>query len=197
MKCSKIIDSALLIMGIPPQSCPSAAQGGSSDGNSTWRDRLNLYLPSCAASLAAQHFRDTPSLTRHFPTDLFSVNSQGKAQLLLPDDFMLLDTVKLSDWKVAIHEILPAEHPRRKLLGSPWSGIAASPERPACLRVSTGRGDVLLLLGSSAESPALQTATYCPYPATAPDDDGDPAIDWPETLLFPLAKAIAEAAAAK
>ncbi len=197
MKCNDIIDTALLIMGHSPLHCPPSPSVEA--GGPTLRQRLSLLIPTCAASLAAQAFRTIPGLTRSFPDTPLKADLDGTHYIPLPADFLCLDSIRLSDWTVTLREVTPLSDPRLRMQNAQCSGIKASPSRPICAIATLATDEALpqpalLLYGSRLPDPAITVSGYCFRPSVSISGDSEQVLEWPDELLFPLARASAEQA---
>lgn len=93
-----------------------------------------------------------------------TVDEEGIATLDLPDDFLLLGSVRLSGWQRSVDSLLEPEDCRCQLQESPWKGIGGTPERPvAMLGFSKGGGRQLRLF-RCAQDAELEQGWYLPVP---------------------------------
>lgn len=103
---------------------------------------------------------------------------------LLPNDYLRLLTLKMSDWKRGVHVTIPVESAEYSQLQSGFIGITGNPERPV---VAEGQhiGTLDNAVVQWRELEVYSSATgecdefrYCPIPMIDPDD----CLDFPEKL---------------
>lgn len=91
-------------------------------------------------------------------------DENGDGKLELPDDFMRLVSVRMSDWKYPVTEISEPGHPKSLMQTSKWPGIKGNPERPVVTMETEASGKKVLHLYSSAGSATLSSFLYIPRP---------------------------------
>lgn len=130
------------------------------------------------------NYGKTSSLT------LTEIDGSGWGELsaweaVLPDDYLRLLTLKMSDWKRGVHGTIPVESADYSQLRSGFIGITGNPERPV---VAEGQhiGTVNDTLTEWRGIEVYTSATgecdefrYCPVPAFDQDD----CLEFPEMLM--------------
>lgn len=114
-------------------------------------------------------------------------DSDGTVRIKLPDNFLRLVEVRMSDWKFGVTEVC---QPGTRLYfrqGSSWKGVRGSSERPVAIRGIEAEGGESLLLYSSAPDAVLDYLVYVPEPEVTEDD----MMEVPRRLLFPLVEKLA------
>jgi hypothetical protein len=89
---------------------------------------------------------------------------RGMAILALPDDFLLLRTIRLSDWHRPAR-IIREDDPAYAWQSSPFIGVRGNPSRPVAVIVQQPQGWIAELYSSSAgPGVTVMTAQYHPVP---------------------------------
>ena len=110
----------------------------------------------------------------------------GMGLLLLPDNFLRLISVQLSDWKRPA-QIITESDPLYKWQSSPCAGVRGNPDRPVAAVVRYPEGMAVELY--SSHGGAGVTLTRCLYVAE-PKIDYDNMIDLPHLLLDAVVRVI-------
>ena len=101
------------------------------------------------------------------------------AFLPLPDDFLRLACIQLSDWQRPAH-IITEESPEYDLQSSRFPGVRGNPQRPVAAIVRYSFGLVVELYSSfGGEDVTIRKALYVPQPHL----DADRCIDLPKPLF--------------
>ena len=80
-------------------------------------------------------------------------DSEGRATLHLPDDFLRLVALKMSDWSLPVTKITSEGDPNYPFTGSRWESIRGSRERPVVtLQLTPSGGKCLKLYGCTEDS---------------------------------------------
>lgn len=104
------------------------------------------------------------------------------AFLPLPDDFLRLASIQLSDWQRPAH-IISEESPEYDLQSSRFPGVRGNPQRPVAAIVRYPFGLVVELYSSfGGEDVTLRKALYVPEPHL----DADHCIDLPKSLFHDI-----------
>ena len=112
------------------------------------------------------------------------------AFLPLPDDFLRLATIQLSDWRRPAH-IISEESPEYDLQSSRFPGVRGNPCRPVAAIVRYSFGLVVELYSSSStEEVTIRKALYVPQPHF----NADHCIDLPKSLFPTIMQRVAEMA---
>lgn len=110
----------------------------------------------------------------------------GMAVLPLPDDFLRLLHVRLSDWRRPAR-IITDTHPDYRWQASPFAGVRGNPDRPVAVVTQRPTGLVAELY-SSAGGPGvtIEQAQYIAVPLIANEH-----IEWPQLLHYDIVSRIA------
>lgn len=112
----------------------------------------------------------------------------GMAFLPLPDDFLRLASIQLSDWQRPAR-IITEESPEFDFQTSRFPGVRGNPHRPVAAIVRYAFGLVVELYSShSAEEVTIRKALYVPQPHL----DADHCIDLPKPLFHDIMQRTAE-----
>lgn len=112
------------------------------------------------------------------------IDSEGMVTLELPDDFLRLICLKMSDWQRPVTSITTVGNPLFYRQGSRWKGIRGTPEHPVALPGFTTDGKGALHLYSSKTGATLEQALYIPRPSlSAKDELKVPSALYPSLLL--------------
>ena len=117
------------------------------------------------------------------------INSSGMVELPLPDDFLRLVSVRMSDWKTSVTELLTTGSKDWSLQTSRWRGIRGNPERPVAFIDYNTSGKRVLKCFSSGNEATLSTGLYVAMPKF--DSGGN--MEVPDALKYDLATRLAEA----
>ncbi len=89
---------------------------------------------------------------------------KGMAVLPLPDDFLRLLSVRLTDWHRPAR-IIDESHPDYRWQSSPYAGLRGNPSRPVAVICRQPQGMVVELYASTAgRGVTLDMAQYVPIP---------------------------------
>ena len=91
----------------------------------------------------------------------YSYGTDLGGYVILPHDFLRLLSFKMSDWRYAVHEALPATSPEYAQQGSKHAGIRGNYQRPTCFLRPHSNG---LRLDYSVSSGTISEPQYVPYP---------------------------------
>ena len=112
----------------------------------------------------------------------------GMAFMPLPDDFLRLASIQLSDWQRPAH-IITEESPEYDLQSSRFPGVRGNPNRPVAAIVRYSFGLVAELYSSiGGENVTIRKALYVPEPHF----DADHCIELPKTLFHDIMQRTAE-----
>lgn len=104
---------------------------------------------------------------------------------LLPNDYLRLLTLKMSDWKRGVHATIPVESAEYSQLQSGFIGITGNPERPVVAEAQhIGTLDNAVVQWRELEAYTSTTGEcsefrYCPIPMIDQDD----CLEFPEKLM--------------
>lgn len=151
-------------------------------------ERVRLLAPGVLQKLVLEAEADTLSGLRQL-TGTVEIDDAGCATLDLPDDFLRLIMVKMSDWEQAAREITEHSDLKAALGSSRWEGIRGNRQRPVVTTGYRANGRRCLRLYSSGAGAILETALYYPIPKVADDDT----LEIPDILYHPLLEKLAAA----
>lgn len=167
MKIDQLIDDALLLLGENPAFCLSFGEDGLPGGS--LRERLMMEAEGCAARAVADTPRELLTGWSRLPTEGLKVESDGKGVLRLPDDFLMLHSLRLSGWERGVTEILAASHWLRRWQGSRWHGLRGNPQRPLAFHALDADGRHCLELFSAYAGDSLEEGWYMALPRIKED----------------------------
>ena len=151
------------------------------------KDRVLVMAPGLLANLIKEAPR--PALTGFVGLDLeVQADSDGMVRIILPDEFLRLYAIKMSDWRRPVTEITCIGDVAADMQTSRWKGIKGTPERPVALEDTDGTGKRCLRLFSSAPAASLSYFFFFKMPKW----ESDSSIDVPDLLYSELAGRIAE-----
>ena len=141
-----------------------------------------LIRKAAAESLGYGHScRHGEAVMRKMPCGLYA------AELLLPEDFLRLTSVKMAGWTRGVHSIILPEASDWNRQWSAEAGIAGCPERPRAYLDHTGGGMTLRLVGSESEADTPEW--FCGWCVPVISEEGE--FDFPEGLYPELTASIA------
>lgn len=132
-------------------------------------DAARMVMISAPANTidTAVHIHDTPVS-----------DGSGNWRVSLPDDYLRLVSVRLSDWERPVTDAITPSHPRYRHLRSRLPGLRGTPSRPAASVERTHNSLTLTLYGSRAVAPELIEGLI----ALTPRFDRSGGIDLPAQL---------------
>lgn len=119
------------------------------------------------------------------------IDDNGSATLQLPDDFLILGSVKLSGWSRSVDTLAAENNTLRLLQASDVEGVRACSQRPATAVETGGPGGRVLRMYGAGNDDTLEEGWYLPVPAFAGDT-----LEVPPAIYYQLVKEIAGAIAA-
>lgn len=117
----------------------------------------------------------------------FSIDEAGVVSIPLPEDFLNLVEVKMSDWKIPVTQISESTPDLLLKMTSSFSGIRGNPQNPVAMISTDPSGDAVLKLFSSSQGATLEKAFYVPMPEIGTDDT----LSIPQCLLDELQEMLA------
>lgn len=112
----------------------------------------------------------------------FSINSDGTATLELPDNFLRLAYLKMSEWSRPVTKITGFTDPEFAMQTSPWEGIRGTLQRPVVTEVVGKDGVRSLLLYSCSDKSTPESCIYWERPSVSATDT----IEVPSALYLAL-----------
>lgn len=150
-------------------------------------DRVRVMAPGILSELYAAIVPGSLADGKEITTGP-EIGNDGVVSIPLPEDFLKLVCVRMSDWSRPVWELLPVWSPLYRRQASRWNGIRGTPRNPVALLDREGSRS-LLRLYSSSPGARLTAGLYLPVPK--PDAQG--LLSLPESLLRPLIHRLAEA----
>ncbi|MCH5228546.1 MAG: hypothetical protein J1F12_00945 [Muribaculaceae bacterium] len=148
--------------------------------------RVRILAPGILAVLLKES--DLSDIhTKNLPGSV-TIDEEGVAGIPLPEDFLKLVCVRMSDWTRPVTHITGSEDADSYLQGSRISGIRGNPHRPVVITDYDASGKPMLKLYTTAKGSKLQTGLYIPRPVVS-----DNSIDVPDGLYPRLLKEISSA----
>ena len=149
---------------------PSTLTDAEESETATLADRLRLDLESTLAKAILETPRG--QLTGWQPLDGGGMREleDGSVLLPLPDDFLMLHSVRLRGWERAVTEISEAGSFAAVMQGSRWAGLRGCGQRPVAVEAVWSDGSdesdrrCLRLHGAHDTPPALAEGWYMPAP---------------------------------
>lgn len=108
-----------------------------------------------------------------------SSTEDGSALLPLPDDFLLLFSLRLDGWARPVTDYSLPESTPAALQSSRCLSLRASSDRPVAVLAATTEGRALRLYGRHTDPPRVAEGWYLPIPRADPDGF----IDIPEAAI--------------
>lgn len=160
MKVTDIIREVALRLGADPDEIPTSMESP----YPSLADRIRANLEESAAQAILSTRRDLLTGWRLLPDDGLEISGDGSALLPLPDDFLMLHSIRMSDWEREVTEVYPSDHWLRRLQGNKWHGLRGTTSRPLAFETLTSNGERALRLYSSDPGATLASGWYLPAP---------------------------------
>lgn len=87
-------------------------------------------------------------------------DAEGCVILKLPDDFLMLLSLRLSNWERPVREVLSPDHWLHRLQGMRWTALRGTPARPLAFFTVDDDGDPALELFSSEPNVTVQLTEF-------------------------------------
>ncbi|MCH5227308.1 MAG: hypothetical protein J1F16_05770 [Muribaculaceae bacterium] len=110
----------------------------------------------------------------------------GCVTMPLPDDFLKLVSIKMSDWQRAVSEITDSQSPKALQQGSRFPGIRGTPQRPVVILEGDAGGKLVVKMYSSTKGATLESACYI----SRPEVDSSDMIEVPPGVYHQLVMAL-------
>lgn len=162
MRVERLIDDVLLRMGENPDDC--LWESGGEDGGCTLRQRILQSVEEAAANAVSSTPRMRLTGWRPLPADRLRMDEDGRGVLPLPDDFLLLYSVRLSSWERPATEALGHDSWLRKLQRHRWHGLRGVAQRPLAFFGIDPEAGLCLELFSGTPADTLAEGWYMPAP---------------------------------
>ncbi|MCH5232003.1 MAG: hypothetical protein J1E78_00085 [Muribaculaceae bacterium] len=115
-------------------------------------------------------------------------DSEGTASIVLPDDFMKLQSLLVTGWKMPVTEVSPSDPELLARLRSRWSAVRATSLNPVVTEERDASGRRILRIFGCKPGARLERCCYMPYPTLA--NIGE--LELPGNLYLKLLKMLAE-----
>ena len=159
MTTDRIISDTAILLGTTPE--------GMAPGNAGVTSPLAAHILLEIESCAAEALLSTPRMQltgwRLLPDDSMTIDGNS-ALLPLPDDFLMLFSLRLSGWQRDVTASLPADHPSATHIRAPWSGIYATPLRPIIIEGLDENGHRALRMLPASADDRMTEGWYMPAP---------------------------------
>lgn len=156
-------------MGVAPSNTTSVEV----DGELTLAYRLRELVEPCATEAILATPRERLTGWRLLGGAGMQEMEDGSAMLPLPDDFLLLHSLRLDGWERSVTEIHAPDSGMGRLQGGRHSGLRGTSQRPVAVVYPHGDGRCLRLFGRHARPAELAEGWYMPMPRIADDDTID------------------------
>ena len=110
------------------------------------------------------------------------IDDEGCAVIALPPDFVMLHSVRMSDWNRPVAEILPANHYLYGVQGRRLKGLRGTPERPLGFFGIKDGSRSLELYSCRTSTASIAEGWYMPMPEVKADGT----VEIPERLYEKL-----------
>lgn len=149
-------------------------------------ERVRLSAPSVLGEIMECAPKGSLSEWKSMKGCRIEADISGRGTLILPDDFLMLGSLRLTGWKRPVEELSSLQGSAGDKLSSAWKGIRGSYERPFAF-LSTGGGKPSLVLSPCDDGSVIEDGWYMPRPAF--DSSGE--IFIPDRLYLPFLKSMA------
>lgn len=102
-----------------------------------------------------------------------AVAGHYSGHILLPDDFMRLVTLQMSDWTRAVYTAIDTTSAYYEPTQSRFAGISGNPERPTAAIVSMPEGQAVEFHSCLSAKATIIKASYIPTPRLDPNEGID------------------------
>ncbi|MDE6576747.1 MAG: hypothetical protein K2J82_07920 [Muribaculaceae bacterium] len=184
MKIAAIAEDVALLSGYDPHYLPPDATG---DKSGLLR-RVRMELEDCAREAILMTPPEQLSGWKPLSGKELQSLPDGEYLLPLPPDFLLLHSLRMSDWERDSREILPSSHWLASLQHTEITAVRGGPDHPFIFRGVTPTGDAALRIFRSAPGSTLAEGWYMPAPVIDPTGD----IQIPSSAYVRTVRMIAE-----
>ena len=167
MRVDDLIDDVLALLGENPGFC--LPDGGDGTGAGTLRVRIRVEVERCAARSVAETPRRFLTGWRKLPSERVAKGPDGRMTVRLPEDYLMLHSLRLSDWERDATEALDHSHWLRRFQESRWHGLRGTAQRPLVFHGIDGEGHRCLELFPASEESLVAEGWYMPAPAVKED----------------------------
>lgn len=144
-------------------------------------DRVRTIAPGILSDLILSSPLDSLSDWKSF-SGSFKMDDNGVVTFSLPDDFLRLVSIRMSDWQTPVSLIIPMDSDKGKCQKSIWNGIRGTPSRPVVMEDFSSTGQRCLKLFTSGKNATLEIFLYM----TRPVIDSSDSIEIPDRLYHSL-----------
>lgn len=118
----------------------------------------------------------------HFARSITWDEETRSGTIPLPDDYLRLIALRMSDWAVTLTDTTPADSPLYALQHQEFAGLRGTPQRPVCAVTLQPQGPVLRFWSCTDTSQSVTADLYQPQPAFDPAGG----IELPAQLYRPI-----------
>lgn len=104
---------------------------------------------------------------KRLPVQTLTADTDGRVLLTLPDDFLMLLSLRLSNWERPVTEVLRPDHWLRRLQSVRWAALRGTPQRPLAFFTADAAGRPALELFSSEPDAMVQLSEFIYHTASA------------------------------
>ena len=146
--------------------------------------RVRLLIPEVLSDLYLSSPKILLTGWKRLAGTLSIDTATATATLALPDDYFMLGSIRLSGWSHSVEEALSPGAPALAGIGSDIPGVMPDRHRPAAVEEIMAGGTRCLRLYGAADSDAIVSATYMPFPAIREDAVDVPVALYPRLISY-------------
>lgn len=160
IKADELVKKAALLIGetpswnVDPEECVGA----------TLADYLRLEIELRATEAVLATPRERLTGWKSLDASGIITKEDGSALLPLPEDFLLLHTLRLSGWERSVTEVHLADSAMAHLQSCRWEALRATPQRPVAVLEPGDNAMCLHLYGTHSDPAAVEEGWYMPAP---------------------------------
>lgn len=169
MKVENLLDDMLTAMGYNPALCgyDTAAECRGVSLRSRLRKEVERRAAEAVLSTPVRELTGW----RRWPAAEIIPDDSGRGVLPLPDDFLMLLSLRLSSWERPVRDILHPSMWLYRLQNCRWSGLRGTPQRPLAFFTADDDGRRALELFTVGKDPAtVAEGWYMPAPRISGDE---------------------------
>lgn len=102
---------------------------------------------------------------KSLPPTTLTADSEGRVILTLPDDFLMLLSLRLDGWERPVREVLTPDNWLYRLQSARWIGLRGTPQRPLAFFTADDDGRLALELFSSEPDSSVELVEFKYHPA--------------------------------
>ena len=116
-----------------------------------------------------------------------TVDGNGTGIITLPEDFLRLGSLRLTEMRAGIEKTLADDDPLKEVLCSEWAGVRGSVERPRAVLAPGPDGSRVIKIYSASPEAVIEEGYYI----SAPVFDGNDRMDVPDRIYGEFVKRLA------